>query len=205
MSAAPGSPVKFSIKRIKLIVRRPPPTLTDPRQRPPPPKFNNSLPKFLNSYISLDEQQPDADPEKLAKEAKAEAVIRERIQRFHDDGRFIPGTDALFGTIPCDVPYIPPKRTTRDIWDDVVEAAVARAKARPKKPVGKVVAAQIAAKVQAHFGAKESKKTKAGHAEERRLKNLAKSTMKLVIAEWKKAVYVRISFHFILFQGKNVD
>ncbi|KAF9479357.1 hypothetical protein BDN70DRAFT_878844 [Pholiota conissans] len=184
-----ASPPKLSIKRIKLIVRRPPPTLTNPRQRPPPAKFNNSLSKFLNSYISLDDNQPDADPEKLAKEAKAEAVIRERIQRFHDDGRFIPGTDALFGTIPSDVPYVPPKRTTRDLWDEVVQAAVAKAKARPKKPLGRVIAAQVAAKVQAHFGAKESKKTKAKDAEERRLRNLAKSTMKLVIAEWKKAVY----------------
>ena len=60
----------------------------------------------------------------------------------------------------------------------------------PKKPLGRQIAAQIASKVQAYFDGLETKKLKAKEVEERRLRNLAKSTMKLVISEWKKAVYV---------------
>ncbi|KAF8959937.1 P-loop containing nucleoside triphosphate hydrolase protein [Flammula alnicola] len=155
--------------------------------RAPKPKFNSSLHQFLTSYINLDEH--DAQASALQQEAKEEAEIRERIQRFRTEGRFIPGTDVLFGTESHIPPYTSPKRTTKDIWDDIVEAVIARAKTRPKKSVGRQIAAQIASKVQAYFDAQQSKKIKAKEAEERRLRNLAKSTMKLVIAEWKKAVY----------------
>lgn len=120
----------------------------------------------------------------------AEATILERVEQFRVAGRFIPGTEVLFGTTAPDTPYIPPRRTTRDMWDDVIEAVVAHAKTRPKKPLGRTVAAQVATRVQTHFATKEMRRTKARDMEERRLRNLAKSTMKAVVAEWKKAVYV---------------
>lgn len=191
-SAIPISSPVFKVKRIKLIVRRPPPTLTDPRQRPPPPKFNNSLPRFLNSYISIDDAEPNADA--LARAAQAEAATRERVEHFRIAGRFIPGTDVLFGTTPPETPYTPPQRTTRDIWDDVVDAVVAQAKARPRRPIGRAVAAQVASRIQAHFAGKETRRTKARVSEEKQLRILAKNTIRAVVLEWKKAVHVSTFF-----------
>jgi len=155
----------------------------------PPPKFGLSLNKFLHSYTRIDEGR-DTDSATLERESQAEAEIRENVVRFRDEGRFIPGTEALFGTTIHEVPYTSPSRTTTDIWDAVVETVVVRARAMPKKSIGKQIAAQIASKVQAYFDGLEAKKLKAKDAEERRLRNLAKSTMKLVLSEWKKAVYV---------------
>ena len=183
------TPTKSVIKRVKLIVRRPPPPLTDPRQKAPPPKFGLSLNKFLHSYTRIDEDR-DTNAATLERKSQAEAEIREKVVKFKAEGRFIPGTQALFGTMPHEAPYTSPNRTTKDIWDAVVETVVVRARMMPKKPIGRQVAAQIASKVQAYFDGLETKKLKAKEVEERRLRNLAKSTMKLVISEWKKAVYV---------------
>ncbi|KDR75528.1 hypothetical protein GALMADRAFT_247988 [Galerina marginata CBS 339.88] len=181
------SPIKFGIKRVRLIVRRPPPRLTNPRQRPPEPKFNCSLGNFLSSYVSVDEDDTTAPA--LDEQAKAEAEIREQVAQFRREGRFIPGTDVLFGTSVQDITHNSNVRVSKDIWDEVVDAVVARGRTRPRKSIGRQIASQISSKVQAHFDGQESKRVKAKEAEERRLRNLAKSTMKLVIAEWKKAVY----------------
>jgi len=135
----------------------------------------------------------------LERESQAEAEIREKVVKFKDEGRFIPGTQALFGTMPHEAPYTSPSRTTKDIWDAVVETVVVRARMMPKKPIGKQVAAQIASKVHAYFDGLETKKLKAKEVEERRLRNLAKSTMKLVTSEWKKAVYVSCLSLFLAF------
>ncbi|KAF4621127.1 hypothetical protein D9613_000994 [Agrocybe pediades] len=185
--AVQPSPSKFMVKKVKLIVRRPVPTLTNPKQIPPPPMYDYSLSKFLMSYTAIDDE--DIDPEKLKQEAKEEAIIRERVVQFRNDGRFIPGTDVLFGTEPSDIHYISPQRTSRDIWDDIVAAVVAKGKSKQRKPLGKQIANQIASKVQSHFDGQENRKIRAKEQEEKRLRNLAKSTMKAVIAEWKKAVH----------------
>ena len=182
----PPSPSK--IKRIRLIVRRPPLPLTNPRQRPPLPKFKWSLSKFLSSYTSLGEDEPDLDLATLDQNAEAEAEILERVEQFRRDGRFLPGTQTLFGTKHDGIEYHPPQRTSTDVWDDVVKAVVARS--RPKKSLGRQITSQIANKIQTYFDNQESRKIKAKEAEERRLRNLAKSTMKLVVGEWKKAIFV---------------
>jgi helicase SWR1 len=118
----------------------------------------------------------------------------ERVQQFRREGRFLPGTQTLFGTKHDDGEYLPPQRTSTDVWDDVLKAVVARS--RPKKSLGKQITSQIANKIQAHFDNQESRKIKAKEAEERRLRNLAKSTMKLVVGEWKKAIFVSFFFFF---------
>ena len=51
------------------------------------------------------------------------------------------------------------------------------------------VTSAIASKMQAYFDTLETKRVKAKEAEEKKLKNVAKSTMRMVIAEWKKAVF----------------
>ena len=162
--------------------------MTNPRQRPDPPKFKWSLSTFLSSYNCLGEDEPDLDLTTLEQNAEAEAEILERVERFRREGRFLPGTQTLFGTKHDVSDYHPPQRTSTDVWDDVVKAVVARS--RPKKSIGRQITSQIATKIQTYFDNQEARKIKAKEVEERRLRNLAKSTMKLVIGEWKKAIFV---------------
>ncbi|KAF5355172.1 hypothetical protein D9756_005695 [Leucocoprinus leucothites] len=184
----PVSPSPFSkIKRVKLVVRRPPPSYSHHRQRPLPPKHGSSLTKFLGSYKTLGDEE--MNEEKTTKRALAEARIRKQEAEFRRQGRFIPGTDVLFGSDPGTLPYDPPKRTTTDTWDDIVKIVTARRAKAPKKPIGQQIAGQIASKIQVYWDAQETKKDKARAQEEKRLRALAKATMKMVITEWKKAVY----------------
>lgn len=196
----PVSPVAttpFKIKRIKLLVRRPAPLLSHHRQRPPPPKFGSSLPKFLASYKTIGDEE--TNEEKMTKRALHEARIRNQEAEFRRQGRFIPGTDVLFGSDPNTLPYDPPKRTTRDVWDDIVEIiTVTRGKAS-KKSIGQQIAGQIASKVQVYWDTQEMKKGRARAQEEKRLKGLAKATIKMVNSEWKKAVHVSLGIGFFLF------
>lgn len=179
-----------AIKRIKLIVRRPPPRLTNPKQRPPQPKYDSNINHFLTSYINIFED--DTDAATLQQEALEEAKVREQVAQFHRDGRFIPGTNTLFGTEPDESEYMPPKRESSDHWDAVIDEVVKRCKTRPRKGLARHVAGMVASRVQAHFESLELKKAKAREAEEKRLRNLARTTMKMVISEWKKAVFVSL-------------
>lgn len=178
----------FKIKRIKLLVKRPPPALTNPRQRPPPPKFNSSLSAFLASYRTLGDDS--VNDESLSRRVLKEARIREQEAAFRRQGRFIPGTDVLFGTQPNTTPYDPPKRTTRDAWDDIVEIVCATRGKIPKTTLGQQVTAQIASKVRAYWDTQELKRGKAKAQEEKRLRALAKAAMKMVNTEWKRVVHV---------------
>ncbi|KAF8911617.1 SNF2 family N-terminal domain-containing protein [Gymnopilus junonius] len=178
------SPIKFGLPRIKLIVRRPPPTLTNPLQRPPEPRYNHSLHRFLSSYTMLDEE--DVSASTLAEQASDEAKLRERVEKFRKEGRFFLDTD---GTAPEDITYSGPTHVKTDAWSHIVEAVVERGKTKPKKSLAMQITSQIASKVHAYFEVLEQRKNKARDLEERKLRALAKSTMKLVSAEWKKALY----------------
>jgi len=138
--------------------------------------------------------------EAVAKHAVKEARIREKEYQFRMAGRFIPGTQYLFGTVidaneePTE--YLSPVRTSRDVWDDVMEDVEAKVKTRQKyasKTLGQQITFQIATKVRAYWDGVEVKKQKAREAEDRRLRALAKSTMKLVVGQWRRAVHVRKS------------
>ena len=80
-----------------------------------------------------------------------------------------------------------------DIWTDIVPAAISMKKLFASRMSGKQIAASIAAKVKVYWENMAIKEDKARVAEERRLRQLAKSVLKEVIAEWKKAVFVRCS------------
>jgi helicase SWR1 len=174
-----------NIKRVKLLVT---PSLSHHKQRPPPPKFKGSLNRFLTSYRTLG--NGEISDEKIALTAMAEARIRAEEADFRRQGRFIPGTRVLFGSDPNVAAYDPPNRSTRDVWDDIVEeVAIVRSRA-PKKSIGPQVSALVASKVQAYWDVQGVKRDRARAQEEKKLKILAKSTIKMVNAEWKKAVYV---------------
>ncbi|KAF6761123.1 helicase SWR1 [Ephemerocybe angulata] len=180
---SPKSPQQ-ALKRIKLIVRKPLPSYTNPYQLPEPPKHGRSLTTLLSTFI----------PPDRSKQAEKEATIRFREAKFRQDGRFIPGTDVLFGT-KVDIdnlppPYEPPNRDTKDHWDTVIESVVSQHQARGARPWprGKDVAAQVSASMKGHWDAEEVKRGKAQGLEEKKLRALAKSTVKAVVNEWKRAV-----------------
>jgi helicase SWR1 len=183
----------LKVKRVKLVVRRPPPPITNPRQRPPPPKHNSSLREFLSSYVTYYGQ--DVGASTLQQHVATDAALFERIDLFRRQGRFIPGTDALFGfNVDTQSPFATPLRTAKDLWDNVIEAVIRRSEAKSKVPSGREIAAQVASKVRAYWDAQEAKKDKVRVQEERRLRTLAKATIKIVTNEWKKAVFVSFLF-----------
>ncbi|TFK45043.1 SNF2 family N-terminal domain-containing protein [Crucibulum laeve] len=182
-----SSPSKFNIKRIKLIVRRPPLTYSNPRQRPPLPKHNDSISEFLDSYITLNNR--DVDEETFRQETFAEAAIRERVELFRRQGRFIPGTHTIFGHKPPEELYEPPKRTSTDPWDAILEDVANRRRLRARYTTDSQVAAQVAEKVKAHWAKKDLQKEKDRMQEERALRQQAKALLTLVTDEWKKTVY----------------
>ena len=186
----PLSVPKLNIKRIKLLVRRPPPSFSNPRQKPPPSRYNTSLPAFLSSYTTLNDQ--DLDDAALEQQAITDAALLERAGEFRRQGRFIPGTDVLFGTnTDTETSFTTPKRVSTDAWDDVVEAIIVQGRLRLRRVVGRQIAAQIAGKIQVYWDGHAARKDKAKIQEERRLKALAKASIKMVTNEWKKAVFVR--------------
>lgn len=165
---------------------------SNPKQRPLEPIFNHSLHDFLSSYTSLNEEGERTDPAVLQREALEEAKLRERVAHLRREGRFVPQKQADEedgAVIGVDFDYAAPERTSKDSWDAVIEEATHRYRTRSKRTFAKQVTSAIASKVQTHFDNLEAKRYKAREAEEKKLRNLAKATMKMVIAEWKKAVY----------------
>ena len=187
----PEIPSRFNVKRIKLIVRRPPPEFSNPKQKPPPSKFNSSLHNLLSSYISVDEGARNVEPLVLEREAVKEANLRAKVAKLRREGRLIPPREVEDddSEILNDADYVSPERTSRDLWDAVVEDAIARYQGRPKRSDASQVTSSIASKVQVYFDNLEMKKIRAKEADEKKLRNFAKSTMRMVIAEWKKAVF----------------
>lgn len=198
---APASPIKSGITKVKLIVRKPPPSITHPRQKPPPPKFGKSLHTFLSSYHSIDDQ--DLSEAALDEQARRDAAIIDRIEDLRQQGRLLPEVDEEAE------PRVGISNTASgtehqrgpDLWDHVIQevVSVARAKRRGgSKSGGKHVAAQIAKMVQAYWDGTAMKEDRAKAQEERRLRALAKATIKMVTSEWKKAVFVS---HYTLVQS----
>lgn len=209
LSHVPDEPPSISrtssIKRVRLIVRKPPPSYTNPRQKPPPPKFASNLTDFLSSYMSLGEQEQTV--EALETLAQKEAALRERIERLHKQGRFGP---FLYGesfkglasgkATPVPVPTIMANpnardsRRSKDVWEHIVETIVHRGRhgggGGGFLVRGRQVAAQVANRIQAYWDQSAVREDKARAQEEKRVRALAKATVKIVVAEWKKAVFV---------------
>jgi len=144
----------------------------------------------MTSYISVDPDLENVDRVELEQEAVEEARLRESVAKLRREGRFVSQEDADSEMeVDEDADYTPPQRTSKDIWDVVVQDVIARHQAKPRRSAAKVVTSSIASRVQAHFDTLEGKKLKAREAEERRLRNRAKMTMKMVIGEWRKAVF----------------
>ncbi|KAJ7072871.1 SWR1 complex protein [Mycena amicta] len=206
------------IKRVRLIVRRPPPRfLSHHRQRPPKPQFDSSLPAFLSSYVDVDDQTYTIDPatglnEEVLRLANTQAVVWERVAAMKRAGRWF-GSDLLDSFRAGDshsgsaTPFDPNASAGElmasgihaepaDTWAAVVQAVTERGRKKhvsgspkAKKTRGQLVAGQVAARIQGYWDAEAAKQEKERLLEERRMRGVAKSVAKLVVAEWKKAVF----------------
>jgi helicase SWR1 len=156
------------------------------------PKFGSSLHGFLSSYFSPFEKVTEEAA--LERQIGKEAVLLERAYKLRQEGRFPPASaDITLETLAELRASVTSKRTSKDIWDHVVESATAYARTR-KRAVGPHIAGQIAARIKAYWEAQEAKKEKSRVSTEKQLRILARDTIRMVVNEWKKAVFVRIPY-----------
>ena len=169
------SPVKHPIPRVKLIVRRPPTILTNPLQKPRPSSFGGSLDALLSSFTIRGGREVTV--EELEAEIGSELALWRRVDRLRRQGRMLDRSPYAFQGPP-----------PQDAWARVV-AEIERAGSRPRFVDGQEMAANVAGKVRKYWEGENK-------AEEARLRSLARSTLRMVVAQWKKAVYVRFSILF---------
>ncbi|SJK98233.1 uncharacterized protein ARMOST_01494 [Armillaria ostoyae] len=181
----PPSPYS-NIKRIKLIVRRPPPSYSNPNQLPPPPKHGSSISAFLSSYTTMENK--DVSTRILRESVRRDADILERASKLKEDGRWFYRSEEEGGIIEDLETPQGPERTTKDVWDHCIEEIVALGQAEIKRPIGAQIASQIASKMQAYWEGQHAKQDKKRVQEEKRLRVLAKQTIKEVTSAWGKIV-----------------
>ncbi|KAK0226604.1 SNF2 family N-terminal domain-containing protein, partial [Armillaria fumosa] len=175
-----------NIKRIKLIVRRPPPSYSNPSQLPPPPKHGSSISAFLSSYTTMEHK--DVSTRIVQESVRRDADILERASKLKEDGRWFYRSEEEGGIIEDLETPQGPERTTKDVWDYCIEQIVALGQAEIKRPIGVQIASQIASKVQVYWEGQYAKQDKKRVQEEKRLRALAKQTIKEVTSAWGKIV-----------------
>ncbi|KAI0686705.1 SNF2 family N-terminal domain-containing protein [Cytidiella melzeri] len=169
-------------RRVKLIVRRPPPLYSNPRQKPPRPQFGSSIDSYLKSYIAPEGQELNGDAYNEA--VKKQLMIWRQVDALRRQGRMLHRPpDNHFSS---DSQAKGPQRTP-DLWDQVITEVKERSRIR--YPVGKHVAAQVAGRIRSYWDAQAVKDEKTKAQEEKRLRALAKATIRLVTAKWKEAVF----------------
>jgi helicase SWR1 len=185
-ASAPHTP----IRRIRLIVRAPEPVYTNPKQKPTPPLFNKSVTSALASYTQL--ESDDINEDALEEAARKNAVLLERVYALRQQGRMLLSAEDAGRAVQTR----PTERRIpgSDPWDHVLDAV--RARYRHRETSGPEIAATIAAKVRAYWDLQNAKEGRVRVQQEKQLRALAKTTIKLVIAEWKKAVFVGVLFPF---------
>ncbi|KAG1725465.1 SNF2 family N-terminal domain-containing protein [Suillus lakei] len=179
-------PPQFNIRRVKLIVRPPPPLYSNPRQQPSRPQFHSSLSNFLDSYVSINDSDLREDDLNLM--AQKKATLLDKRESFRQQGRLIVD-NATFNEMSKTrggASFQEPKQD-RDAWDAVLEAITQRSRREQVK--GRVITTQISTRIKAYWDQRAQREDKAKIHEERRLRALAKATIKVVTSEWKKAVF----------------
>ena len=176
-------------KRIKLIVREPPPSFSSPRQRPDPKRFNGSLDSFLMSWVELDGKA--YGNEALDRKARHDARILEKAEALRKKGRLLD-----YGQDQHD--YRGPAHTPNDLWANVVAAAISKRSALSRHRFGfsGQLAGNIASRLKSHWDTqvilREREEIREIEAEKQRLRSLAWSALQPVLVEWKEVVrYVR--------------
>ncbi|THH07869.1 hypothetical protein EW145_g3092 [Phellinidium pouzarii] len=181
--------VRPAIRRVRLIVREPPPTISSPSQRPRPAMYGRSLSALLASYVELEGKEQNESY--LNQAALRSAKTMERIIALRREGRLLKNVkDYRDSSAPTHHP--------RDIWAAVVAEACtrrnafvvpARAPPLPRFGRGGILAAAVSARMRVHWENVLGRKNRDALVEERRLRALAKSILRLVLDEWKKVVF----------------
>ncbi|KAG5352756.1 hypothetical protein C0989_000695 [Termitomyces sp. Mn162] len=187
ISAPPALP-RLNIKRVKLLVRRPAPPITNPKQRPPPVEYNSSVDTFLRSYFTLNGH--DVKESTLEHQVQVDVSVLERAERLQKNGGFLPIFNELFQFNEENMgKSLAPPRQSNDPWDHVVEAACHIGQSWRRKSSGQQIASQWAKAIRGYWDGQEAMKERLKIQEERRLRALAKATIRMVTDEWKKAVF----------------
>ncbi|KAI1788321.1 SNF2 family N-terminal domain-containing protein [Ganoderma leucocontextum] len=160
------SPVKHPIPRVRLVVRRPPPMYSHPLQKPPPQQHGGSLDTLLSSFTFR--HDAEIAPEALAAELNAELALWRKIDALREKGRLVERCEYEFKGAP-----------PVDAWTTIVTQVE---RPGPKFVDGREMAANVAGKVRKYWEMENK-------VEEVRLKVLAKKAMRMVVEQWKKAVY----------------
>lgn len=179
--------VQLKVKRLKLIVRTPPPLISHSKHILAPTQFGGSLTMFLNSYNALDSD--DLSVSTLHKMASHDAEVLNHLERLKQSGRLLPQFEPEFDSTIAEQNGASGTARGRDVWDIIVSDVKERYKRRFTSAQGAAHAAKCIRENQKELA---NASDRAHAAEEKRLRALAKATMKLVSDEWKKAVFVRI-------------
>lgn len=173
------------IRRIKLIVRAPEPVYTNPKQKPTPPIFNKSVTSALASFTRIEDE--DANKDALEEEARGRSVFLERVHALRQQGRMLLSAEDA-GRALQTRPTVP-RTLGADPWDHILNAVRVRYRGQ-RETSGPEIAATIAAKVRTYWDLQNAKEGRVRLQQEKQLRALAKTTLKLVTTEWKKAVFV---------------
>ena len=177
------------LKKIKLIHRVPAATYTHHEQIPSTPLSHpGKIRELLSSFYRLEEDGPDMTLEELENLATEGGRRLRRIAILRSEGRL---NGPLQGPVKRQVE--PPRPTGP--WDDIIEQAIAESKANREAGRARVnISRRIARMIMAHWEKVAGADDKERKAEEKRLNILAKTTLKVVLAQWKEAVRVCASY-----------
>ncbi|KZT61158.1 hypothetical protein CALCODRAFT_46051 [Calocera cornea HHB12733] len=170
------------VKRIRLTVKVPPAQYTTPDQRPPRPKFGNSLDAYLESYVSIEDHPVTLSA--LENSAKQDAELYGRIALLRAEGRLQTRPER-----PIAAPKsTEPKRPTSH-WDMIIsQANIQMKRIQDDIRVRQTTARRVSRAVVAHFERISQAEDRERQAEEKRIRALAKFTVREVLKKWREAI-----------------
>ncbi|KAI5123788.1 hypothetical protein M0805_009083 [Coniferiporia weirii] len=174
--------VRPTIKRVRLIVREPPPMISSPLQRPRPSRFGRSLPALLASYVEIDGREHSVSD--LEYIALRDARILHKVESLKKKGRMLGRSTPTTGASPS-------AHRPSDVWATIVAEAIAVRNALPRHRFGRggIVGSAIHTRLLAYWETMKTREEREAAAEEKRRRALAKTILRLVLGEWRKVVY----------------
>ncbi|GAA5830909.1 hypothetical protein JCM11251_005073, partial [Rhodosporidiobolus azoricus] len=170
------------VKRRKLILESGI-TYTHPTQLPPDPEFDQSLPAFLSSFLSLDEDADIAPPppeSELEARAEYELDILDQVDAIRAEGRELLNPDRTASE---------EAKRAKDHWESLVDHAIHfSGLVAAEKKSHMAMARKTAKMVMKHFEDIRGKEDKEQKEIERNQKALARWTVREVRKKWKLAI-----------------
>ncbi|GJJ08398.1 hypothetical protein Clacol_002614 [Clathrus columnatus] len=189
MSETCPADVKYTIKRVRLFQRPRPISYTHPSQVPPKAHLDNSIQKFLGSYVALDEGD-SLTVDILEDLSMKEAELRGRIRTLRGEGRLMLNVlDLPEGFLDPSLDKHPTEVRHEDYHGALMTSVLHRSQAiLAESSFKKQITKRISKAVLAWHTNREGNEERIKRAEAMRLKVLAKFTAKEVEKQWKKAI-----------------